>query len=272
MRDISYPPIIVTAKALFRVLGLRFQLDGTEHVPRTGGALLAFNHVSYIDFVLGGLAAHPSKRLVRFMAKREVFDHAVGRPGDALDAPHLGRPCRRRRLDGRGAALPPGRRGGRDLPRGHHLPLLRGQGAQVGRDPDRGRGRRAPHPGGALGHPAADDQGPPARLLAAARPSGSASASRCTPPAKTPSRRPWSCTTACPRCSTKRSTPTRPSEQPPGSWWLPASRGGSAPTPERAARARRRGEGRTRRPQGERAEQVDPASTRTTTPRPVAVG
>ena len=24
------------------------------------------------------------------------------------------------------------------------------------------------------------------------------------------------------------------SEQPPGSWWLPASRGGSAPTPERA--------------------------------------
>ena len=80
MRDITYPPIIVTAKSLFRVLGLSFQMSGTEHVPRTGGALLAFNHVSYIDFVLGGLAAHPSKRLVRFMAKREVFDHAVGGP------------------------------------------------------------------------------------------------------------------------------------------------------------------------------------------------
>jgi 1-acyl-sn-glycerol-3-phosphate acyltransferase len=80
MRDISYPPIILTAKALFRVLGLRFQLDGTEHVPKTGGALLAFNHVSYIDFVLGGFAAHPSRRLVRFMAKREVFDHSVGGP------------------------------------------------------------------------------------------------------------------------------------------------------------------------------------------------
>ena len=59
MRDISYPPIIVTAKALFRVLGLRFQLGGTEHVPTTGGALLAFNHVSYIDFVLGGLRRAP---------------------------------------------------------------------------------------------------------------------------------------------------------------------------------------------------------------------
>jgi 1-acyl-sn-glycerol-3-phosphate acyltransferase len=80
MRDISYPPIIVTAKMLFRAFGLRFQMGGTEHVPTTGGALLAFNHVSYIDFILGGFAAHPSKRLVRFMAKREVFDHAVGGP------------------------------------------------------------------------------------------------------------------------------------------------------------------------------------------------
>ncbi len=80
MRDISYPPIINTAKVLFRALGLRFQMSGTEHVPRTGGALLAFNHVSYIDFVLGGLAAQPSRRLVRFMAKREVFDHSIGGP------------------------------------------------------------------------------------------------------------------------------------------------------------------------------------------------
>jgi len=78
MRDISYPPIIGSAKILFRVLGLRFQMEGTEHVPTQGGALLAFNHVSYIDFVLGGLAAQPSKRLVRFMAKREIFDHPVG--------------------------------------------------------------------------------------------------------------------------------------------------------------------------------------------------
>jgi 1-acyl-sn-glycerol-3-phosphate acyltransferase len=80
VRDVSYPPIIATAKVLFRALGLRFQMHGTEHVPREGGALLAFNHVSYIDFVLGGLAAQPSKRLVRFMAKREVFDHSVGGP------------------------------------------------------------------------------------------------------------------------------------------------------------------------------------------------
>jgi 1-acyl-sn-glycerol-3-phosphate acyltransferase len=75
VRDLTYPPIIVTAKLGFKVLGLRFALRGTENVPRTGGALLALNHISYVDFVLGGFATQPSKRLVRFMAKRELFDH-----------------------------------------------------------------------------------------------------------------------------------------------------------------------------------------------------
>ena len=80
MLDLTYPPIIVTAKAAFRALGLRFQLHGTEHIPRDGGALLALNHISYVDFILGGFAAQPSKRLVRFMAKRETFDHPVSGP------------------------------------------------------------------------------------------------------------------------------------------------------------------------------------------------
>ena len=98
MRDITYPPIIVTAKTAFRVLGQRFQMTGTEHVPRKGGVLLAVNHIGYVDFIYGGLAANPSRRLVRFMAKRELFDHTLDRPADALAAPHRGRPRRRRRL------------------------------------------------------------------------------------------------------------------------------------------------------------------------------
>ena len=35
--------------------------------------LLACNHVSYVDFIYAGLAANPSGRLVRFMAKQEMF-------------------------------------------------------------------------------------------------------------------------------------------------------------------------------------------------------
>lgn len=80
MRDLTYPPVIVTAKTLFKVLGMRFQTSGTEHVPREGGAILAANHIGYVDFVFDGLAAHPSKRLVRFMAKKEAFDHKVSGP------------------------------------------------------------------------------------------------------------------------------------------------------------------------------------------------
>ena len=75
MRDLVYPPVIVAAKTGFRLLGQEFSMTGTEHVPRSGGVLLAFNHISYVDFVYGGLAAHPSRRLVRFMSKRELFDH-----------------------------------------------------------------------------------------------------------------------------------------------------------------------------------------------------
>jgi len=75
MRDLTYPPIIFTALTGFKALGQTFQLTGTEHVPRTGGVLLAYNHISYVDFIYGGLAARPSRRLVRFMSKRELFDH-----------------------------------------------------------------------------------------------------------------------------------------------------------------------------------------------------
>jgi 1-acyl-sn-glycerol-3-phosphate acyltransferase len=80
MRDYTYPTVIVTAKTLFKVLGMKFQTSGTEHVPREGGAILAANHIGYVDFVFDGLAAQPSGRLVRFMAKKEAFDHAIGGP------------------------------------------------------------------------------------------------------------------------------------------------------------------------------------------------
>ena len=80
MLDLTYPPIILAAKTGFRLLGQRITMTGTEHVPREGGVLIACNHVGYVDFVYGGLAANPSGRLVRFMAKREIFDHPLGGP------------------------------------------------------------------------------------------------------------------------------------------------------------------------------------------------
>ena len=80
MRDLTYPPIILTALTAFKALGIRFQLTGTDRVPREGGVLLACNHIGYADFVFGGLAGRPSRRLVRFMAKREIFDNRIAGP------------------------------------------------------------------------------------------------------------------------------------------------------------------------------------------------
>ncbi|MDQ3484371.1 MAG: 1-acyl-sn-glycerol-3-phosphate acyltransferase [Actinomycetota bacterium] len=80
MRDLTYPPIIVTAKAAFKLLDLHFRTRGDELVPSTGGAVLAVNHISYVDFIFGGFATQRSKRLVRFMAKRELFDHRLTGP------------------------------------------------------------------------------------------------------------------------------------------------------------------------------------------------
>jgi len=80
MRDYTYPSVILTAKGLFKVAGMKFQMSGTEHIPKTGGAILAANHISYVDFIFDGFAAQPSKRLVRFMAKKDAFDHKISGP------------------------------------------------------------------------------------------------------------------------------------------------------------------------------------------------
>lgn len=75
-----YTPVIALARTVFRALGLRFDITGEQHVPRTGGAVMAINHVGYLDFTFAGLAAQRSGRMVRFMAKKEVFDHPVAGP------------------------------------------------------------------------------------------------------------------------------------------------------------------------------------------------
>lgn len=80
MADLVYPPVILAAKTMFRVLDNRIRVEGAEHIPATGGAVIACNHVSYLDFIFCGLGAQPAKRLVRFMAKKEIFDNRIAGP------------------------------------------------------------------------------------------------------------------------------------------------------------------------------------------------
>jgi 1-acyl-sn-glycerol-3-phosphate acyltransferase len=75
-----YRPVIGLARLVFAAQGLRFTIHGSEHVPRTGGAVMVINHIGYLDFAYAGLAARPAGRMVRFMAKQEVFDHKISGP------------------------------------------------------------------------------------------------------------------------------------------------------------------------------------------------
>lgn len=80
MSDLVYPPVISLTRAVFAGLGLRFTIEGAHHLPRSGGAVVASNHIGYLDFTFVGYAARPSGRLVRFMAKEAVFRHPVSGP------------------------------------------------------------------------------------------------------------------------------------------------------------------------------------------------
>jgi 1-acyl-sn-glycerol-3-phosphate acyltransferase len=65
---------------MFRALDLKIKVDGSENIPTSGGAVIACNHIGYLDFIFCGFGALPAGRLVRFMAKKSVFDHRLSGP------------------------------------------------------------------------------------------------------------------------------------------------------------------------------------------------
>jgi 1-acyl-sn-glycerol-3-phosphate acyltransferase len=78
--ELVYPPVLAFVRAAFSVMRWRVHGTGVHHIPAVGGAVIASNHVGYLDFAFIGYAALPRHRLVRFMAKQEVFDHPISGP------------------------------------------------------------------------------------------------------------------------------------------------------------------------------------------------
>lgn len=75
-----YRPVIGLALGVMKTMKWNVVLDGAEHIPTDGPAVIATNHVGYLDFVFVGAAARERKRLIRFLAKAEVFKHQVAGP------------------------------------------------------------------------------------------------------------------------------------------------------------------------------------------------
>ncbi|MEJ7833080.1 MAG: lysophospholipid acyltransferase family protein [Nocardioides sp.] len=233
MRDLTYPPIIAIVKTAFRVLGQRIEMSGTSHIPRQGGVMLAVNHIGYVDFVYGGLAANPSGRKVRFMAKRELFDHKYTGP--------LMRSLHHINVD-RGAGV---------ASYDTAVEYLRG-GEVVGIFPEATISRAMELKEFKTGAVRiAAEAGVPLvpvilwgtqRMMTKDHPKdfsrGKTIAIRVGAPQHPTGADPVAETAELHRAMTAlldaaiRDYPV--DEQPPGSWWLPASRGGSAPTLERA--------------------------------------
>jgi len=70
--------------AAFRAFDVRIEVRGAENIPASGGAVLASNHISYLDFAFVMLSSPAPRREVRFLARSEFF--RVPLVGQALRA------------------------------------------------------------------------------------------------------------------------------------------------------------------------------------------
>jgi 1-acyl-sn-glycerol-3-phosphate acyltransferase len=67
-----YRTLELIAQAAVRVTGVRVRFHDLQHLPATGGAVVAINHTGYVDFLPAGLAARRRGRRLRFMIKAEM--------------------------------------------------------------------------------------------------------------------------------------------------------------------------------------------------------
>ncbi|MDP8970439.1 MAG: 1-acyl-sn-glycerol-3-phosphate acyltransferase [Actinomycetota bacterium] len=78
--DPVYRLVVALIVGVFRLMGWRVSVSGAEHLPRTGPAVVATNHVGYLDFTFVGYGGRQRGRLLRFLAKQEIFDHPLAGP------------------------------------------------------------------------------------------------------------------------------------------------------------------------------------------------
>jgi 1-acyl-sn-glycerol-3-phosphate acyltransferase len=62
----------IAARTAVRVTGTRITYHGLQNIPSVGGAVMAINHTSYVDFLPAALAAMHRGRRLRFMIKAEM--------------------------------------------------------------------------------------------------------------------------------------------------------------------------------------------------------
>jgi 1-acyl-sn-glycerol-3-phosphate acyltransferase len=72
MVEPTFRTIEIVSRLGVWAFGNRITYGGEENIPQRGGAVIAINHTSYVDFLPAALAVHRRGRRLRFMIKAEM--------------------------------------------------------------------------------------------------------------------------------------------------------------------------------------------------------
>lgn len=72
-----YRSIEIAAALAARAVGTTITYQGLENIPQQGGAVIAMNHISYIDYLPAGLATRQRRRRIRYMLKAEMLEFGI---------------------------------------------------------------------------------------------------------------------------------------------------------------------------------------------------
>ena len=67
-----YRTLQIAAAVVTRALGITITYQGLENIPASGGAVVATNHTSYVDFLPVGMSGRKRRRSIRLMPKAEM--------------------------------------------------------------------------------------------------------------------------------------------------------------------------------------------------------
>jgi 1-acyl-sn-glycerol-3-phosphate acyltransferase len=70
--ELTYRTLVILVRSLVLATGSRITYSGLENVPEHGGAVIAINHTSYVDWVPAGMAINRRHRRIRYMIKAEM--------------------------------------------------------------------------------------------------------------------------------------------------------------------------------------------------------
>ncbi|AKK29911.1 1-acyl-sn-glycerol-3-phosphate acyltransferase [Mycobacterium sp. EPa45] len=62
----------IAASMAVRAAGTKITFEGLDNIPAHGGAVVAINHTSYVDFLPAALGTRRRRRRIRFMIKAEM--------------------------------------------------------------------------------------------------------------------------------------------------------------------------------------------------------